>query len=232
VSKKRGPYSSALQQDRRLRIIRAAAVQLEKVGFDALTMQSIAETSEVSTKTLYNLFGSRESLLLEAGSERLIDLEQSDSVLSAEAGIPRLLAYTVGAMRQFEETPEYARVIISILVRTDLDYETAGARLRPVQRFSHASLTIAAQQGELRAGLDLTELSYLIAANQWGVVLLWENGLLGLEELEPKIRLSHYLTLAPLCLGARKELMEEKLNELISGSTTGTSESKQATQKK
>ena len=216
MSKKRGPYSSPRQQVRRLRILRMAGIQLEKYGLAALTMQSIAEVSEVSTKTLYNLFGSRELLLLEAASELLADLEQSDFVRRSKPGIPRLLAYTAGSMKQFEEMPQYARVIISILLRADLDHETAYARLGPLKRFAHACLSIATEQRELRAGLDLDALSYLIAANQWGSVLLWEKGLLELGQLQTQVSLSHYLTLTPLCIGKRKVSMEAKLNELLS----------------
>ena len=175
MNKKRGPYSSPRQRDRRLRILRTAGRQLERHGLAATTMQSIAEISEVSTKTLYNLFGSRDLLLLEAATELLNYLEQSPVIMQSEEGIPRLLAFTEGAMRGFEQTPEYAKAIISLLVRAELDQTTVDARLGRVQRFAHSSLSCAAEQGELRAGLDLEELSYLIAGNQWGIALLWEK---------------------------------------------------------
>lgn len=222
MTNKRGPYSSQRQQDRRLRILRAAGVHLQSHGLEALTMQSIAEVSEVSTKTLYNLFGSRDLLLLEAASEVLVDLEQSEFVLGVDPGIPRLLAFTIGTMRQFEEMPDYARAIISILLSADLDPEAAYARFGPVQRFAHASLRIAAENGELRDDVDLLELSYLISANEWGTVLLWEKGLLKLEQLERHISLNHYLTLTPVCIRTRKKLMEENLTELLGRSTTAS----------
>lgn len=227
VSKKRGPYSSPRQRDRRLRILRTAGRQLERHGLAAMTMQSIAEISEVSTKTLYNLFGSRDLLLLEAASELLDYLERSAIVMDSEEGIPRLLAFTEGAMSGFEQSPEYSKAIISLLVRAELDQTTLHARLGRVQRFTYSSLSIAAQQGELRPGLDLNELSYLIAGNQWGIALLWEKGLIQLQQLEAQTSLSHYLTLTPLCQGKRKKNMEVKLDELLSHSSLVTQESTQ-----
>jgi TetR/AcrR family transcriptional regulator, cholesterol catabolism regulator len=215
MSKKRGPYASPRQQDRKLRILRTAASQLEKHGLASLTMQSIAETSDVSTKTLYNLFGSRNSLLLEAASEGLVDLEQSDFVLNAEPGIPRLLAFTIGSMRQFKLMPDYARAVITILIREEFDSENAYVRMGVVQRFAQAALSTAAEQGELRAGLDLHKAAYHIAANQWGAVLLWQKRLLTLDQLEAHVELSHHLTLAPMCMGTRKQLLEAKLEELL-----------------
>lgn len=178
-------------------------------------MQSIAEISEVSTKTLYNLFGSRELLLLEAASERLADLGQSPSVAGSEPGIEQLLAFTVGTMAQFEEMPEFARAIISILVRAELDPNTAYERMGPVQRFAHKCLCEAAAQGELRDDIELEKLSYLIAANHWGTVLWWEKGLIPIEDLRTQIALSHCLTLTPLCMGKRQKQMQKKLDSLL-----------------
>jgi len=220
VSNKRGPYSSERQQKRRRRILRMAGIQLQKHGLDALTMQSIAEVSEVSTKTLYNLFGSRELLLLEAASDRLTDLEHSPAVLDAEPGIPRLLAFTVGTMAQFEEMPKYARAVIAIVFRADMDKDTAYLNMGPVQRFAHASLVTAQSQDELCEDVDLLELSYVIAANVWGTVLLWEKGLLELEQLKHQIALSDCLTLTPICIGTRREEMQARLESLLVQNST------------
>lgn len=215
MSKKRGPYSSPRQQERRERILGVAGLQLEKHGLSALSMQSIAEVSEVSTKTLYNLFGSLDMLLLDAASQHLVNLQESDQVLEADAGISRLLAYASSSVKRFELLPEYARAVISILIRADLDYESAHARFGPVQRFAYASLSTAAEQGELRPDLDLSAVSYLVAANEWGAVLMWEKGLLKVEQLERLIRLNNILTLVPLCLGDCKQALELELARLL-----------------
>jgi AcrR family transcriptional regulator len=182
VSNKRGPYSSPRQQQRRMRILAAASEQLERHGLSALTMQCIAEVGDVSTKTLYNLFGSRDQLLLEAASQHLSDLEHSPAVVEVEEGIPRLLAFMFGAIRQFEDMPLLSRAVIAILLRREAEPEEAYARLGRGQRFAHTALEVALDRGELLPAIDLEQLSYLIAANQWGAVLLWEKGLLGLKQ--------------------------------------------------
>jgi AcrR family transcriptional regulator len=215
MSKKRGPYSSPRQQERRKRILEAAAVQLEKHGFSALSMQSVAEASDVSTKTLYNLFASLDLLLLDAASQHLVDLQKSSHVLDAEPGILRLVAYASASVQRFEKMPEYARTVISILIRAELDSDAAYARFGPIQRFAYSSLCIAAENNELRADLDLQALSYVFSANEWGAVLLWEKGLLTVEQLEPQIRLNNLLTLIPLCLGKRKKFFEKELAKLF-----------------
>lgn len=218
MSKKRGPYSSPGQQARRQRILHAARLQLERHGLAALTMQSIAESSETSLKTLYNLYGSRDLLLLAAASDLLDDLEESIPVQNSEPGIPRLLVFTQGVMKGFGYTPEYAKVIVSILVRAEKDHPNANTQLGRVQKIAFEALCVASEQGELEPGLDLEEISCLLCANQWGIALLWEKGLLGLEQLEMQANLSHYLTLTPLCRGKRKKTMKAKLQTLLGSS--------------
>ena len=226
MNKKRGPYSSPRQQERRIRILRAAGDLFEEHGYSALSMQSIAEVSGVSTKTLYNLFGNLDSLLQAQALQRLDDLQDSAPVHDAEAGIPRLLAFTAGSMRLFENRPVPGRAVISILLRAELDPEMALERFGPVQRFAHASLAIAQEQGELREGLDLAAIANLFAASEWGVVLLWEKGLLDVSQLRHQISLNNYLTLIPLCVGERKTILENELEELLSSGETGFDEDK------
>ena len=220
MSNRRGPYSSPLQQARRQRILHTARLQLEHHGLAALTMQSIAESSETSLKTLYNLYGSRDLLLLAAAAELLDELEESVFVQNSEPGIPRLLAFTQGVMKGFEYTPEYARAIITILLRAEKDHPGANAQLGRIRRIAYEALGVAREQGELRRGLDLEVLSSLVCANQWGITLLWEKGLIQLEQLEIQTNLSHYLTLAPLCRGKRKQMMQATLRELLDNSVT------------
>ena len=215
MSNKRGPYSSPRQQVRRKRILRTARVQLERHGLPMLTMQSLAATSEVSLKTLYNQFGTRDQLLLEAAAGLLDYLERSFPVQNTQLGIDRLLAYSEGAMKGFATTPEYARTIITILLQAEGDNPTANMQLSSIQRIAHSSLEAAAEQDEIHAHLNLLELSHLIAANQWGTTLMWEKGVLTIEELENQTRLGHYLILTPLCRGKRKKTMETRLRELL-----------------
>jgi AcrR family transcriptional regulator len=218
MNRKRGPYSSERQKERRLRILHHASSHLEQYGLEALTMQSIAEISEVSPRTLYNLFGSRDSLLLEAAYQQLSELQEIPAIRDAEPGIPRLLAFISNSMLRFEEMPEYGRAVISILLRADLDSEAAELRFGPVQDFAYKSLCIAEDNGELSPGLNLEELSFQIAANEWGVLLLWEKGLLKSEQLQRQVYLNLYLTLTGLCEGRRRAAMEVELGRFLHSS--------------
>ena len=219
---KRGAYSSQRQAARRSRILRAAGQHLERHGLEALSMASIAAVSEVSVKTLYNLFGSRDLLLLEAAAEVLVDIGQSKEIQAAEAGLPRLLAYVVTTMVNFNKMPAYARAVISTIVKADLEPHLADRHMGVVRRFAETSLQFAEDNGELRDDTDILQLAEHISANQWGAVLLWEKGLLKVEQLPTHVALSHYMTLLPLCIGTRKERMSAELEALIQDSGLAT----------
>lgn len=215
MTRKRGPYSSPRQRERRRRILHEAGRLVQEVGYSALSMQSIAAASDVSPRTLYNQFGTLDLLLLDAAEQMLEELGDSGSVVREDAGIPQLLAFTAGTMRQFVEGPEYAHAVIAILLRADLAPDDAYERLGPVQRFAHRSLRIAQERGELRDDVDPQELSWLISSNEWGAVLQWEKGLLRVEQLEHLITLNNCMTLLPACRGARRRDLENRIKRLL-----------------
>ena len=211
-------YSSPRQQDRRKRILKATAAHLVKHGLETISMQGIAQDSGVSVKTLYNLFGSRDELLLKAGTRELSNLESSDTILRVEEGLPRLLAYVVATMDDFVAAPKYAHAIISTLAKADLTLDLADHHMGVVRRYAEASLLIAKDQGELRADVDTAKLARHISADQWGAVLLWVKGLLPVEDLPDHVAFSHYATLLAVTRGRRRDLMEQQFEALITNS--------------
>ena len=81
MAKARGKYASPLAE-RRKRILRETLKLLASESSD-ISMAQIAELSDVSTKTLYNLFKSRNGLLLAAAAQTRADTQSSTSVMSA-----------------------------------------------------------------------------------------------------------------------------------------------------
>ena len=142
-------YASPRQKDRRQRILRSAAAHLAAKGLEALSMTGIAEASQVSVKTLYNLFGSRDELLLQAAADTLVDLDQSQQIQLAQPGIPRLFAYVVSTMEDFIKAPRYAHAVISILAKADMEADLAEQHMGVVRRYAETSLAVAASHGDM-----------------------------------------------------------------------------------
>ena len=85
-------------QDTRFRITAAAAELLVSVGYDAMTIDSIAERAEVSSQTVYAAFRSKAGILAE-----LLDKSAFDSrrVLLAISTKPRSRRSTWYRVREF-----------------------------------------------------------------------------------------------------------------------------------
>ena len=116
MAKVRGKYASPAQAERRRRILRETLKLLQEASPADISMGQIAELSEVSTKTLYNLFKSRNGLLLAAAAQTRADTQTSINVMSAPVGISRILELTRRTMDTFERSPEFMNSTMSVVV--------------------------------------------------------------------------------------------------------------------
>ena len=129
-------------------------------------------------------------------------------------GIPRLLAYTQRAMDCFDQDGEFARYTISILMAGETDHPTVQHQLGLVGELAADCLAEAEARGELAPGTSIADVSRIIAANQWGVALLWEKGMMTLEQMKTHTLLSHLLTLASVTRGKRRKALEKESQDL------------------
>ena len=193
----RGKYASPAQRERRQRILNETLSLLEKEAADSVSMSRIAELSDVSTKTLYNLFGSRSRLLLAAAAQTRTNILESEPLANAPDGLSRIVELTKCTMANFRAAPEFMASAISVVVGISPSEESEHHRVGMTQQLFHGSLLIAKAKGELKPDTDCLQLSQLIAASQWGVTLLWQKQLISLEALEQQAIMKHCLDLMP-----------------------------------
>jgi AcrR family transcriptional regulator len=211
MKRKRGPYSSPRQEERQRRILAAVRREITNLGYDALTMAQLACASEVSTKTLYNLYGSKDELLLAAVADLLGNLEQQPLVLAAEPGLPSLLAFTEAVCDQVVAMPRYAEVMARSLFRADRDHRLVDVLLRNTQRVTLQALQAAQESDQLAGNPNLPVLANLLAAHQWGMVLLWSKNLIPLAEFKIQALQSQLMSLIPVCKGSQQQALLTRL---------------------
>jgi len=209
MTKARGKYASPVQVERRERILDETLKLLGSVAPQDISMDQIAEASGVSTKTLYNLFQSRNGLLLAAGARTREGNESYGEVLSARAGIPRIIALTQRAMDTFGESPAFMESAVSLVLGITAEEEAEYQRVGRTQEWFYEQLLVAKSEGDLLPTTDCLQLSQLMAASQWGCTLLWQKKLISLEELREQTLLKHCLDLIPYCTAAQKRSLEE-----------------------
>jgi AcrR family transcriptional regulator len=143
MAKARGRCASPTQAERRKRILRETLKLLQEASPGDVSMGQIAALSDVSTKTLYNLFKSRNGLLLAAAAQTRADAQTSINVMSAPAGISRILELTRRTMDTFERSPEFMNSAMSVVVGISAEDEAEHHRVGMTQKWFHEALLVA-----------------------------------------------------------------------------------------
>ena len=210
----RGKYASPAQRERRQRILRETLSLFEQENAESVSMSRIAELSNVSTKTLYNLFGSRSGLLLAAAAQTRTNILESEPLANAPEGLLRIIELTKRTMANFRAAPDFMASAISVVVGISPSEESEHHRVGMTQQLFHGSLLIAKAKGELKPDTDCLQLSQLIAASQWGVTLLWQKQLISLEALEQQAIMKHCLDLMPFAQPETGAWLQKLLYEI------------------
>ena len=214
MAKARGKYASPAQAERRKRILRETLKLLASESPSDISMAQIAERSDVSTKTLYNLFKSRNGLLLAAAAQTRADTQSSANVMAAPAGISRILELTRRTMDTFERSPEFMESAMSVVVGISAEEEAEHHRVGITQQWFYEALLIAESEDQLLPGTDCLQLSQLLSASQWGVTLLWQKGLISTDTLQRQAIIKHCLDLMPFCRMETRKWLDDLLGSL------------------
>ena len=199
MAKPRGKYASPAQAERRNRILKETLRLLKEEAPADISMAQIAEHSDVSTKTLYNLFKNRNGLLLAAAAQTRAETLRSAPVINAPNGVSRIIELTRRTMDRFAQSPEFMESAMSVVVGISAEEEAEYHRIGSSQNWFYEALLVSEAEGELIAGTDCLLLSQLLAASQWGVTLMWQKKLISLAMLQHQAMLKHCLDLIPFC---------------------------------
>ena len=221
MAKARGKYASPAQAERRKRILRETLKLLQEASPADISMAQIAELSDVSTKTLYNLFKNRNGLLLAAAAQTRADTQSSANVMNASEGIYRILELTQRTMDNFERSPEFMNSAMSVVVGISAKEEAEHHRVGITQQWFYEMLLVAESEEQLLPETDCMQLSQILAASQWGVTLMWQKGLISLETLKRQAIIKHCIDLMPFC----REQTRDWLNETLSSTTNSAKKS-------
>jgi AcrR family transcriptional regulator len=211
---------SERQHERKQNILSAAREALAEKGYDGVTMNALAEKAGVVKKTLYNLYGSKDELLLAAISE-VIEGYRGEAA-RAEAGIPAILSNRVAANQRIVETPAYAEAMTKALVQAPPDHPLVRVLLWDSDAMLTGHLETAAIRGELVPGVDIPALADQLAAQGWGTIVLWMKGLIPLADFEARSVNGLLVLLLGVTRGARREALAEMMNRMNQAGTQRT----------
>lgn len=200
--------------ERRTRILAAARALVAERGYDGLTMRDLAHAARVSVPTLYNLFGSKDAILvaeLEATASRI-----AARVSLAEAGFfARGAAMFEAGMGMIEEAPEFFRAVMRMFLTSP---ESAPVRRRIEDGFiamMAANLIAAKHAGQLADWAEPAIVARHMFAQYMSAFLAWGIGELDLPTFRAAAQSGICHILIGVARGPFAAEVEARLRELV-----------------
>jgi len=191
------------QAARRAAVLRVVRQRLDEDGFDAVNMRDVARDADVSPSTLYEVYGSKESLILTAVEHDLHDLAIEED--HWEPGLERLVHRLESLARMFDGSPKAAEALTRLFFAGGPDSPANRVLLDNGIEARRVALQEMIATNQLRNDFDVEFYSRALISLTWGTALFWLKGML-----------------AP---GAfRTELIRSSMSVILPGTTPGTQE--------
>ncbi len=161
----------------RNRIAEAAWRLFHEQGIDATTVDQIAEAADVSQKTVFNHFPTKQALVHELAA-RLLDLHRSALEEERQRTAPvhdQLGAFFARAAETLERGDPLLRELVLDVMR---DRAPAGPGARSIAEMQAAFAGMLArgqERGEVRRDVDAQLLAETVAALLTGIIINWVN---------------------------------------------------------
>ena len=166
------------QQDRRDRILECTRQQVARVGYDGVNMRELAVEADVSTATLYNLFNSKDELILAASEALLAGIaEQVEG-----RGVQRLINQLEATADVIISNPNYADAMGRMLFAAEASAPVVKMMIDNSRRGYETVLRQMQADGELVEAVDIDKLARNLAGVIWSVNLLWMKGFIALHD--------------------------------------------------
>jgi AcrR family transcriptional regulator len=199
-------------QARRERALDAALELIGSDGIDRLSMRRLATRAGLSVQTLYNLFGSREDILIGLAHRFAADVE---SLIAEDAGIDdpidRLRAmFSQAIARLAAQASTYRPMLLALFRGTARSPERMASVWERLASMGEPLLHEAAERGQLRSGFSARALTaHTLESYAWNLQQ-WADGFIDHRDLE--VRTLHGVVLSLLAVAsddARPRLLRE-----------------------
>ena len=162
------------QVARRESIIEAVRTLLARHGYDGVSMREVAAEAGVSPSTLYEIYESKDALILQSVRNFFEDMGFEEE--SVPVGMDRLVL-RLNAIANFFETSNKQGEGISRLLFQDQNNEAATeVLLKNAVAARRRSIEEMVAAGQLEGVGDLELLARMLVSITWGTVLFYQRG--------------------------------------------------------
>ncbi|MEM9620892.1 MAG: TetR/AcrR family transcriptional regulator [Pseudomonadota bacterium] len=187
-------YESARQLARQAGILESTRAMLAEVGYSSTTIRGLADRAGVAPGTLYNLYNSKDELVLAAVEDLLVDIGLRANATSG-AGLERILSLADNVATVVVENPQYAEAMARALFRVEADDPLSGLLYARSLDFFADHVERGITQGEFLPGTKAHVIAKHLVAQGWGIMLAWIMGTITLDDLYAEYMRSHRMVL-------------------------------------
>lgn len=202
------------QEDRRHRILSAARDMVADHGYEGMVMSQVAERAGVSPTTLYNLYNTKDQLVMESLRELLMDNARHVAAVSESPGWHYLYQTVLSGANMATDSPAYAEAILVALQRAKAGDELVKLLLEDGGANMQSSLDAMQDNGELQKNVDTQELAFALNGAYWSTFFMWNKGVIKLQKLKRALLTTFLSLLIPSALGHSRNDLERLLSEL------------------
>lgn len=199
---------------RRRRILREVRRMMVESGSDGITMREIARRSDVSLRTLYNAFGSKEAVIVTAVRQYYDKFLHALSEGRDPYGFDWVLTGIVATNLRNQQIRDYLSCVVSLYFSTSSDQAIRIELRRIAAGFMVPWLELAQAHRQLRRGTDITRAISHIASLQYAINQDWLAGRIADDMLVPTIIEAVLTHLAGFVKGAALEPVDSLLIDL------------------
>jgi AcrR family transcriptional regulator len=165
------PSAREVQRQRtRARLFQAALAEFARAGFDQASVAEIARAADVSRPSFYFHFPTKEHVLLELQWRKELDLVERLSGCETLRELLGKLPDSIADVYASIEGPHVARDMVMIYARLP-EYLPLEEQPFPLVRLLERRFAEGARRGELRAGIDPSQATFLCLTSVFGYLI-------------------------------------------------------------
>ena len=204
-------------EKRRERILEQARKMLAEGGFDALNLRYLAEASDITVPTIYNLIGNKAEVLKALVMGAFADFEASleNRLPCPTQGLPALMMSTFAEIIARDESYYRATALASERLENASDeHGDYGYKRGPLRKYAGMLCRSARKEGLLRGEIDSELLVEQMVGNHQVAFRDWAHHVISLEELRKQSLAGFYIALAADAVDSYRTDINKALREL------------------
>lgn len=197
------------KESRRTSIVNAARRLIHETGETGFQMRALADAAGLSLVTPYNLFGSKQAIMIALLESDVREYEQSVMRLRGDE-LDRFFNAVTLTRRLYSREPNFHRIVMAAA------YQDGGREFRstfraPRRAFWQRMVANAVHAGQLQATVPIEPFASTLAYTFLSAIMEWVAGEISLEEMEARAHYGFALLLLPMAAPATVPRVQRKL---------------------